>query len=202
MVKELTHLTGSVAMESEYFRVSAGKTIPLQSSPGHKAPSIPEAKALLEEWEARAAPILEKIKQALEWEISTVQSPMKLPLLEYRLTTWIVFEDDVPDFVRTEHYGRKGEPFGYAMRFDEQGVVVVVVFSTLPKKSSRTRLRDVLKKALEGLPSIPDVHKERVDAGKGGFGDVLGLGVGHKRCTPLLDFDTLLQKVSLKSCTG
>ncbi len=174
-VKELTHLTGSVTLESEYFRVSAAEMIPLQSSPGYEAPSIPEARTFLKEWESRAAPILEKIQQALKEEISTLQGRLHLPLLRYRPTTWTIFEEDIPEFVRTSHWDRKGEPFGYSMRFDRQGVLVTVVVSTLPKKNSRARLREALELALEGLPAIPDLHKKKVDTKTNGFRDLLNL---------------------------
>ncbi|MBI2184536.1 MAG: hypothetical protein HYU39_06210 [Thaumarchaeota archaeon] len=157
--KEATQLTGSVTLESEYFLVSAGKTVSLQSSPGYEAPSIPVTRAILKEWESSAAPILEKIRQALEKRLSTVQSSIKLPLLKYRQTTWVIFEEDVPEFARTEQYGLKGRPFGYAMRFDEQGIQVVVVFAALPKKKLRASLREDLEHALEKVPVIPDASK-------------------------------------------
>jgi hypothetical protein len=154
--KEARELYEDVAFESEYFRVYAGKHLTLQGGWGREKPSIPAVRARLREWKIKAAPILRNMGLALEKEMSIVQSSMRLPLLKYRLTTWTVFEQDIPEFVRTKHYGMKGEPFGYAIRFDEHGVQVIVVFSTLPEKNVRARLKASLESALKGVPAIPN----------------------------------------------
>lgn len=196
--KEATSVHEEVSFESEYFRVSAGKYAPLSVGPGRDTLNIADLRASLKEWKSKADPILEKIREALEKEMKGIRQRLRLPLLRYSPTNWVVFETDIPEFVETDHYGLKREPFGYAMRFEKHDILVTVVFSKVPKRSIREQLRKRLESALEGVPTIPELNGER---GKR-YTDMLMelFGDYEPKRTPDTVFDYLQTREGLKAC--
>lgn len=176
--KERISTYGEVSLESRYFRVATGIWV-ISVRVGRER-DIRAEEEYVRKWKHKVSPIMEGIKAAIEGEIETVRSSLKLPLLKYEISLWTISEEEIGPSGTPDYVAKNNRPFGYIIWFDgiqglENGCALEVVFSKLPRKGVRNRLIKTLESILKGkavkngmLKSVVTLDDNRQ---KGIFGD-------------------------------